>query len=193
MPSHARFIFDQLASQVRSIASLASQPANQTMSDTLCRCAVVLTVSALDTYMHELGAEILHTYASRGANEASVVAQYIRSGSAASVQGPKGRAHLEFELLTRTLTDPDQIDKLLTASGKVADDVWRQTGIALRRRERDLKSAINAQVLRRNAIAHHGDWDAVQIAFRHLSVGECTSALNDMESIVHAFDKVMGY
>src|ERR1022692_3880295 len=113
MSSLALDIFNRLISQVDEVEAAAARAEADGFAATapiLRRSGFVLAVASIDTYFHEQPARLLAAAALRSPAEASTVANYAQSVSAADVSGPTGESHIRLRLSYKTLVSPRSID-----------------------------------------------------------------------------------
>lgn len=186
-----RQLFDELLGQVNALSVLGqSQEAAGEVesSSSIYRACIVLSVSALDAYMHEKTAEAFLLGVQQGlpATNASI-AGYLQIQPQLLTQ-PALPSSIRYWLSFKTLVTPSAIDKAIDASGSDSKAVWRAIGVARGSRESRLRNMLDLQVDRRNQIAHEADWDPAQLVFRRISsdhVRDCTECI---AGVVHNLD-----
>jgi hypothetical protein len=164
----AMSLFYQLNSRVESLLALGRDrtSSNSRDAEAIFRACVVLLVSALDTYMHEKSFNIFDARVQQGASPD--IDRYLGT-VAAPLTYPSSTSLIRYRLSFKTLVAPDAIDDCITASGVDASEVWWKIGIDRGSRESRLRNSLSISYDRRNSISHEGDWDPVQLTFRHIS------------------------
>jgi hypothetical protein len=194
MSSGALDIFERLMGQVNEVRDAAARDfrAGFTASaPVLLRSALVLTVAAFDTYIHEQGVRLLQTHAQVGAAEAQAVVAFLGAVSAGDVTGASAEGLIRYRLSYKTLVAPDKVDQLFNAAGRNAQDVWLQAAIALGSRPDRLRLQAQLQYDRRNQIAHEGDWDFVALDFRPLEDAHVNDCVTWLTGLVRNFDLLL--
>lgn len=176
-----------LAGLYRAIGSLTTSAVDP--SD-LLRAQVVLTVSALDFYVHEvtlLG--MLEIYAGRR-QPTKGFEKYRVSVGAMMANHPAGNgAWLEAEIRERhSFLAFQQPDKIADAIRLFTDvKLWQAVGTALGQDDSTVKSELRLIVDRRNKIAHEADLDPSYPGARWpISEADAERSRNFVESLVGA-------
>lgn len=188
MPAQAVTVFDRLCKQVDELRSAANQELAQghaTTAASMCRACIVLSIAALDTYMHESGVELLDARAKKGTTDATAVAGYLGSVTVTDLAGPTAQGLIRLQLSYKTLVAPPAIDALLKAADCNETTVWMATAAAAGSQPNRLRTLTQVQYDRRNQIAHEGDWDPVAFDLRHVSddhVGDCLGHVRTLVS-----------
>ncbi|RKR87458.1 hypothetical protein BDK92_1734 [Micromonospora pisi] len=186
-----RQLFDKLADQVSALSTLGQAQETQGQiesSASIYRACIVLSVSALDAYMHEKAAEAFLIAIRQGASATNAsIDSYLQIQSSLFNQTQLASS-VRYRLSFKTLVTPQAIDKAIDASGSDARAVWRAIGEARGSRESRLRNMLDLQVDRRNQIAHEADWDPAQLAFRRISLDHVTDCTECITSVVHNLD-----
>jgi hypothetical protein len=125
-----------------------------------------------------------------GHTEAAEVARYL--GVALDrVTGSMAQGYIRLQLSYKTLTTPENIDKLLNVCGLVANDIWLYAAMGLGTRPDRLRLQLQLQTDRRNQIAHEGDWDPVALDFRPLDESHVNDCLAHVNGLVKQFDLLL--
>jgi hypothetical protein len=194
MSSPAYAVFERLEHQVQMIRQAAARDLAAGHLDAappILRSCIVLTVAALDTYMHEQGVRLLGLRAHVGPAEATSVAGYLGGVNAADITGPSAQGRIRLRLSYKTLVAPDKIDALFTAVGERPDDIWLEAALALGTRPDRLRLQTQLQYDRRNQIAHEGDWDSVNLDFHPLADAHVNDCISWVSKLVHQFDALL--
>jgi hypothetical protein len=194
MTSPAFDIFQRLMGQVQQVREAAARDvlAGHTASGpVLLRSALVLTVAAFDTYIHEQGVRLLQAHSQIGTAEAKAVAAFLGGLSTGDVTGTSAEGLIRYRLSYKTLVSPDKVDQLLAAVGLKAEDVWLRAAIALGSRPDRLRLQTQLQYDRRNQIAHEGDWDFVALDFRSLEDAHVNDCVNGLAGLVGVLDSLL--
>lgn len=184
-------VFRKLIAQVEEIraAALREEAAGFSASGPILRrSGFVLAVAALDTYFHEVGIRLLRKQALSGPSEAQTVARYLGRVEVDSVCGPNGDGYIRLGLSYKTLVAPDSIEKLLAAGGIDSATVWLESALQLGSRPDRLKKTLEIVFDRRNQIAHEGDWDVYQLAFRPMEEAHLKDCVRHVTDIVETID-----
>ena len=181
-------IFDLLVQQVVDLRSLGAQLGPTGPAGPAHRAAVVLTVAALDTYMHERGRTALFARASASPDGATKVAGYLKGLDPSDIMGDRAEVLIRYRLSFKTLQSPTAIDECMQVAGADPAEVWRLVGIDTGEREQRLRNALDLAVDRRNQIAHEGDWDFVQVAQRHVSESHVDDTLRCITRLVDGLE-----
>lgn len=185
-----RQLFEVLMKQVQDLLTLgAGQVVNATNSSpySIFRACIVLSVSALDTFMHEKAAEIF-TNLEQSTPGHPGVAQYL-AVSPGQLNQQQLASNIRYKLSFKTIVTPVAIDKAMEAAGVDASLIWQAIGAALGARESRLRNMLDLQVDRRNQIAHEADWDPAQLAFRRISADHVEDCLDCVRKVVEGIDK----
>jgi hypothetical protein len=179
-------LFDELLGQVGTLVALGQSKEGQgevEASSSIYRACIVLTVSALDAYMHEKAAEAFLVGMQQGpASVIASVSAYLQIQDPPP-EYPQLSSLIRYRLSFKTLVAPEAIDRAIDASGRESKAVWRAIGEARGSRESRLRNMLDLQVDRRNQIAHEADWDPVQLTFRRISsdhVKDCAECIGDV-------------
>jgi hypothetical protein len=193
MASLALDIFRTLQEQVAEIETVASRAESEGYGDVapiLRRSAFVLAVAGIDTYFHEQAARLLTGSAKASPADAARVATYVGRISAADASGPHGESHIRLALSYKTLVAPKGIESVITAWGGDPAIAWRDAAFALGTRPDRLQLQLNVIYDRRNQIAHEGDWDVVQLAFRPMEKAHLSDCVRHLTEIVTNMDPI---
>ncbi|MDE9364036.1 hypothetical protein PZ938_00310 [Luteipulveratus sp. YIM 133132] len=189
MSSPPLAVFERLmqqVDQVRAAANREVQAGHETTGPVLLRSALVLTVAAFDTFIHERAIGLLRDHAAKGATEAQLVATYLRGGTTEfDVSSGSAELFIRYRLSYRTLVSPDKIDEVLAAAGVDATHCWLHASIAMGSRPDRVRAQLQLQYDRRNQIAHEGDWDPVALDFRSLGQAHIEDCVNHVVSVVN--------
>lgn len=180
-------LFDYLVDRINELLALARglvSDGSDAEAESIFRACIVLSIAAVDTYMHEKGILKLHARVGGGGQALTAVRTYIKATS----PGAPSLSEIRYRLSFRTLTTGDAIDELLNASGAVANSVWQNVGIALGQRQQRIRNALDIATDRRNQIAHEGDWDFVQLQLRHISEPDAQAALTCVRTVVDGLE-----
>ena len=195
MSSAALVVFERLMEQVSAVRAAAGREAaggHHGTGPVLLRSAVVLSVAAFDTYVHERGVELLKDRAASGATEASDVARFLGGGTtAADITGGSAELFIRYRLSYRTLVSPLKVDEVIAASGRDAERVWLEVALALGSRPDRLRALVQLQYDRRNQIAHEGDWDSVALDFRPLEEVHLDDCVRCLEGLAQHLDALL--
>jgi len=188
--SHALETFFKLIAQVAHVEGVARglDEDQADVASTLRRSAYVLGVAALDTYFHERAVGKLVTAAAPGAEPAARVASYLGGLSAEQVSGGRAEQLVRLRVGYKTLVSPQNIDKLLTACGDMAENIWTDHALALGSRPDRERRALEVIYDRRNQIAHEGDWDNIDRSFRPMSAAHLQDCVAGVSRIAQGFD-----
>lgn len=191
--TNALATFHRLIDQVDHIEQVASsvEEDNPIASPVLRRSAYVLAVAALDTFFHEHGAVRLAQSAKQGTPHDVRVANYLGSASPADVAGAYGPSHVRLHLGFKTLVAPSKIDGLVAAWGGDPSALWLNYCFAVGSRPDRERRRLELLYDRRNQIAHEGDWDVVQLQFRHMAKAHLADCVDFVTSIAEEFDQLM--
>jgi hypothetical protein len=191
MPSQALAVFERLCEQVdelRAAAALLHEDGLPAVAASMWRACIVLTIAALDTYMHERGVELLCAYAQSGHANAATVSNYLQSMSAAEATGPNAPGLVRLRLSYKTLVAPPSVDALLKAAGYDDTAVWLSTAISAGSRPDRLRALTQVQYDRRNQIAHEGDWDHAAFDVRRVSDDHVADCVDHVRMLVTNMD-----
>lgn len=164
---------------------------NREIAALMRRACIVLTVAALDSYLHERGVELLVAEAGRGTREAGTIAAYLGSVSAGQITGPSAAGYIRYRLSYKTLAAPSRIDELLEAVGVDAGEVWLDISIKAGSRPDRFRRLTDLQYDRRNQIAHEADWDPVAREFRDVRDVHVDECLSHVQTLVTELDMVL--
>jgi len=161
---------DQFRSNIQHVCNLhnlyvyfsSATTAVLDLSD-LLRAQIVLTVSALDHYVHELTRlgmiEIFEL--KRPTTSAFLRFQVSLDGAINGIQLPAGSGWLEGEIRTKhgyaSFQQPDKIADAIRLISSV--ELWNEVSMRLGIRVADIKNHLQLIVDRRNKIAHEADID----------------------------------
>lgn len=189
--SAALLLFERLCTQVEAVRDAAAHEhanGNDETAAIMRRACIVLTVAALDAYMHERGVEMLANHARNGPNQAAVVATYLGKLRAADVTGPSAEGLIRYRLSYQTLTGPEKIDKLLENCGQDCEQVWLNVAMAAGTRPDRMRRQTELQTDRRNQIAHEADWDPAALDFRHIDDAHVADCLTHVKAVATNID-----
>jgi hypothetical protein len=193
--SPAQVVFDRLVQQVDEVKAAAGREqaaGHTTTGPVLLRSAIVLTVAAFDTYVHERGLALLRDYAARGNTEAQSVATFLGGGVTPSdVSGASAELFIRYRLSYRTLVAPNKVDEVFKASDVDHERTWLLASIAMGSRPDRVRALVQLPYDRRNQIAHEGDWDSVALDFRPIEQAHVDDCVSHLRSLVTEFDKVL--
>ena len=161
----------------------------------LLRAEMVLAVSALDCYVHDIvriGMTRAFNASSGEPNaflEFGVSFSFVKSLLAAtSVADKTALVDQEVRRLHgfRTFQVADNISQALSLIG--VKSIWDKVGLSLRMSSSDVRTRLNVIIDRRNRIAHEGDIDpAMGIGMKYpIDFTMVKQAVDFLESIVHA-------
>ena len=183
-------LFERLEEQISELASVGEATSNEISVEaraSVHRACIMLSLSALDAFMHEKAAQVYSAIVSSRGPDAALSGylgvQVLR------LQKADYESIVRYHLSFKTMVLPAAIDKAIEASGVVAADVWREIGIARGSRESRLRNMLDLQVDRRNQIAHEGDWDPASLDFRGITEMHFTECLNCIKETVAGIDK----
>jgi hypothetical protein len=194
MPSDALLLFERLCAQVEKVRAAAAQEGVRGDGETaavMLRACIVMTVAALDAYMHERGVEMLVAHARTGAAEARAVAGFLGRLRATDVSGTSAAGLIRYRLSYQTLTGPNKIDKLLESAGHDCEDVWLKVAMAAGTRPDRMRRQTELQTDRRNQIAHEADWDPVALDFRHIDDAHVADCLAHVRAVAANMDAAL--
>lgn len=177
-------------------ASLRAQTTNALDLTDLLRSQIVLLVSALDYYVHEivLVGMVATASGARPAADGFLRFQMSMSVVTSWMQTPGDLSHFEQavreHLGYQTFQQPDRI-----ADGVrliYAGPLWEDVATALGRDTRDVKIALKLLVERRNRIAHEADMDPTFPGQRWpISSQDVAGSIDFVESLVRAVHAVV--
>jgi hypothetical protein len=188
--SSAYAVFERLCEQIekmREVAAAQEAEGNLDVASLMRRACIVLTVAALDSYMHERGVELLVARAKEGAQASTQAAAYLGL-TASQVTSTEAEGYVRYRLSYKTLAAPSKVDDLLTATGRTPADIWLDVAIKAGSRPERIRRQTELQYDRRNQIAHEADWDPVGLEFRLVNdthVGDC---VDHVRSLVEQMD-----
>lgn len=154
------------------------------------RAVVVLVVSALDTYVHDLCVEA-GTLMAAGKRARTAAFSNLRVRIVAAERGLSDPTWLAAEIREaqgrETFQRPDAIAQAL----KIVDErpgIWLRVAARLGREAGEVRDHLNAIVSRRNMIAHEADMDPTWGRPRPLDASEAEVALDFIQKLVDAID-----
>jgi hypothetical protein len=156
------------------------------------RGAVVLALSALDSYIHNLCVEaIVESYLGKRKKNSHYGDAQVRLASAETGVSSSSVKWLESEIRAQFSRDtyqrPDDIAKAL----RFVDDrrkIWVRIGVHLGDSAESVKARLSSIVDRRNMIVHEADIDPVWGSTRPLSADESDGALDFVFRLGQAID-----
>ncbi len=174
--------------------STATTPALD-LSD-LLRAQIVLCVSALDFYIHELTRlgmiEIIE--GKRAATPAFLRFRASLDGVMTGMQPGATSAWLDAEVRTQhSLLSFQQADKVADAIRLISTvELWNDVGVRLQTPANDIKNNLQLVVQRRNKIAHEADIDPSYPGLRWpITSADVTSATDFVERICETIHQVV--
>jgi hypothetical protein len=184
-----RQLFELLLKQVEDLLALGSSQISSSAGSarSIFRACIVLSVSALDTFMHEKAADIFASL-ERSTPRHPGIAQYL-SIPPGSLNQQQLASNIRYRLSFKTLVTPAAIDRAIAATGANAGLVWQSIGADLGARESRLRNMLDLQVDRRNLIAHEADWDPAQLTFRRISSDHVEDCLDCVGKVVRGIDR----
>ncbi|HJW31981.1 MAG TPA: HEPN domain-containing protein [Holophagaceae bacterium] len=192
-PSHDQFV--ENLKRARDLASLAGNLSAQTtgaldLSD-LFRASLVLAVSALDHFVHELSRKGMLEIAAGTRPSTDAFGRFSISMTTATtlLNGPGVYAALEDEIREKhgylSFQDPEKIADALRLI--TAKEVWKEAGKHLRLTNKAAKARLKLIVERRNQIAHEADMDPTAPGVRWpIDFPLVTDAIDALEQIGEA-------
>lgn len=193
MSSPALTVFHRLTTQIDAMRRMAAQVAAGGEADAAAGClrsCIVLSVAALDTYMHEQGVRLLEACAASSVAGTGQVANYLKMDPTV-IQGPSGNGLIRYRLSYKTLVAPEKIDEMLTAAQVKPDSLWMNAAINVGSRPDRLRRLLQLQVDRRNQIAHEGDWDPAAFDLRQIAEAHVDDCLSCIRPMVEHFDQYL--
>ena len=182
-------IFHENTARVRSLGglhgALSRLTTNAIDSSDLLRAQIVLTVSALDFFVHEITVrgtlEIL-----KGVRPASP--GFMRQKVSGSlILGPAANSLVRFEEDLRqrhSILSFQQPDKIADAVRLFSEkQLWKEVGIKLSQPEETIKNQLTLIVGRRNKIAHEADIDPTYGTRWPIATTDATLTLTFIESV----------
>jgi len=161
----------------------------------LLRAALVLAVSALDHFIHEVSrAGMLEIAAGKRSPTDAYYRFQVSMRGVAAAQQSDGLAWLDQEIRDRhgwlSFQDPNKLaDALRNVTAK---DIWRELAAKLGMAPDEAKSRLRLIVDRRNKIAHEADMDPTAPGFRWpISAGIVSDAIGFLESLSSATVEVV--
>lgn len=175
--------------------------------DDLRRMAVVMSVAAVDTYMH---AAVLGSF---GPTDGSPPGPHLRAldmslGDMIDIADSAVRARraeknsrprvqvknaLHRRLLRKTYQSADQVADAMAAAG--VTNCWKQLADRLNETSEAARARLNGMVRRRNQIVHEGDLRRLvrprTLSFNDVSHDEISADVDWIESLLDAFDYVL--
>lgn len=150
---------EHLAGLYKAIASLTTPAVD---SSDLLRAQIVLAVSALDFYIHEITLQgMLQVYTGKRPSTSAFEMYRISVGAMMAGHPAGGTAWLEAEIRERhsflSFQQPDKIADAIRLFTNVK--LWQAVGATLFLNEASVKSRLRLIVDRRNKIAHEADLD----------------------------------
>lgn len=156
------------------------------------RASLVMAISALDSYIHDLCVEALvESYCgarSRNSAFAEVKVRLTAAELGVPTQSPSWLAgELRAQFSRETYQRPDDVAKAL----RFVDDErnkWARIGNHMALSAHDVKTELGSIVDRRNMIVHEADLDPLWGTVRPLSVDECERAVAFISDLVNAIE-----
>ncbi|WP_414943776.1 HEPN domain-containing protein [Amycolatopsis sp. cmx-11-32] len=182
-------LFGDLMKRVENLRAIGEVAGiNDDDSESIFRACIVLSVAALDTYMHEKASEIFLTSATASTSIMQSVSSFLNLTSA-RIAAPDAPSAVRYHLSFKTLATPNAIDRCMTAAGSAADEIWKKIAMDAGTRENRIRTSLELFVDRRNQIAHEGDWDPSLLDYRHISVTHALDCRRIVETVVQGVDK----
>lgn len=188
MASAAHTLYTLLSKRIDALEGLRGDIVDAETQESIYRACIVLTVSALDTYVHEKAAEVYDTTLKGPTPPTAQMSAYLGIPAKQLAQ-PATISLIRYRLSFKTLVTPTKIDDAIAAGGVSASAVWQAIGIGTGSRESRLRNSLQLQVDRRNQIAHEGDWDLIAFDFRHISPSHVQDCRKCIGGVVDGLDK----
>lgn len=191
MTSIAFDIFDRMIKQVELVehaADAAEVGGSNEQAAALRRAGFLLAVASIDAYFREQAASLLT--AQVGAGHAASVASYLRVQKRKLV-APHVETRVRIALSLMTLVSPKKIDAMITAAGRDPEDCWDAVGLSAVQLPDRIHKTLDLVYLRRNQIAHEGDWESSSVDFRPIAAHDLTACKALARWIAAGMDSVL--
>lgn len=169
--------------------------------DGLLRMEIVMSVSALDQYIHQIvvdkAIDILRNDRQLPTNFSKLLVGCDSIASVLqSVQISDALAFVENDirgkLSWKSFQQPDKINEALRYISNYS--IWNEVAILMSRNVTDVKSQLSLIVKRRDSIAHEADYDIINYCQYPISDTMCITAVNFIVEVVFMIDSIMyGY
>ncbi|QRY83756.1 hypothetical protein JVY00_18205 [Tsukamurella tyrosinosolvens] len=181
-------IFRELINQVNRIQTAASA-GDDAVSAPLFRSALVLTVAAIDTYVHEIGTIALNDHWRVG--DRSAICDYLNFPEERSADDALGADEIRYALSSKTLVSPQRIEELVQCCGQLPSTLWRSVAIKNASKPGKIKTHLQLVYDRRNQIAHAGDWNPVEVEFYPISSVNVDDCKMVARQVVYGIDSLL--
>lgn len=207
MPFTAIEAANSCVDRSRKLLVASEHPANIDVRDDLIRSALVMAISAMDSYMHWMVVQEI-TAVSKNAKLPKSLAKLeipfsdVAALADAMIEGRREgketrpwsalKNSAQKQLLFKTFQSFDQVALAMSMAGLV--DGWAKTAKTLSVTSQEIKEKLNHLVHRRNQIAHEGDIlrssRPRQLKFNDLDSGQVSHDVDWMASVIAAIESV---
>ncbi len=174
---------------------------NRLKSDEILRSTIVLTISSLDTFLHDFfRMEIVQAYVGNSAFLVDFKRLQISIDSTKSIELSTNTIEkmnlLELELRRLQKTDsyqsPKSIEYIFTTLG--IGNIWKalekETGLAPLKAN-DIKTKLALIIERRNQISHEADWDFTINQKREILIEDVEDIISFIKKLVFAIHSII--
>lgn len=198
--------FDRFQKSMDSINELlelhkllvAGYPLLKSQSDELLRAIIVLSVSALDNYLHDFyRIEIVEAYLGKGNFDVQFdrinVSIKVLKGIEAAFSEVEKRNFLDFEIRKLQKTDsfqsPKSVEYIFTNIG--VKGIWSKLEAAMGLSAQKIKEELGIIIDRRNKISHESDWDYFHERKNQIEFLEVENVVKFIANFVGAMNSIM--
>lgn len=170
-------------------------------TDGLLRMEIVMAVSALDQYIHQIvvdkAIDILRNGRQLPTNFSKLLIGCDSiAGVLQSVQISDALVFIENDIRQKlgwkSFQQPDKINEALRYISNY--NIWNEVATLMSRNVTDVKNQLSLIVKRRDSIAHEADYDIINYCQYPISVGVCLTAVNFIIEVVFIIDSIIeGY
>lgn len=191
----------------RSRLLLMSMIGDDTMDfvkDDMCRAALVMAVSALDSYMHwrvyQQISEVRATKSVPGSyskilvpiTELTTLANAMVANRSKIRPWAKVKNTIQKKLLTETFQSFDQVSNAMSLAG--ITEGWKKVSAELGVTSPEIKKRLNQIVIRRNHIVHEGDImrksKPRKVELNKITLDQTISDIDWLNELINAINKV---
>ncbi|POF95274.1 HEPN domain-containing protein [Pseudomonas putida] len=194
-------------SRSKNLLRASSDPANEAIRDDLVRSALVMAISAMDSYMHWMVFQEIIAV-SKNAKLPKLLAKLdipfsdVAALADAMIEGRRAgketrpwnalKNTAQKQLLYKTFQSFDQVKTAMSMAGVV--DGWAKTAKVLKVKVDDIRDRLNPLVHRRNQIAHEGDIlrssRPRRLKFNDLDPNQVSLDVDWIESLIAAIESI---
>ncbi|MEX6663742.1 HEPN domain-containing protein [Pseudomonas sp. W2-17] len=207
MPFTAIEAANSCVSRSKKLLAASDDAANIEVRDDLIRSALVMAISAMDSYMHwmvfqEITAVSKNAKLPKALSKLEIPFSDVAALADAVIEGRREgketrpwnalKNSAQRQLLFRTFQSFDQVSVAMSMAG-IADG-WTKTSKALGVTSPEIKEKLNHLVHRRNQIAHEGDIlrssRPRQLKFNDLDSGQVSRDVDWIASVIAAIESI---